>query len=79
MTQRYRNFTVRFKKVYGCDRDYKEELQNSPVEELSVQLWAENVNTAIDGAWKAVTVTPRCYEIIEVSTEGNGYRTVRYD
>lgn len=79
--KRFKRFEVTFKKIYkyGAERSFKEETVDFPVEEITVSVWAEDVNNAIARGWQAVTANPQDYEILNVNAEQHGWRSVKLD
>ena len=79
MMAKYRKFEVKFCKIYKETTTVKKDLEETPVEQIVVQVWCEDICTAIGKAWQAVTVSPQNYEVLSVTTDEMMFRGVRYD
>ena len=79
--KKFKRFEVTFKKIYHfpSERTLEEETKELPVEEITVSVWAEDVNNAIARGWQAVTANPQDYEILNVNAERHGWRSVKLD
>lgn len=79
--KKYRKFEVEFDKIWKPyeEQSMKDDMEETPAEEIKVTVWAENVNDAISKAWKNVTISPNNYEILHINTERSGWRSIRDD
>ena len=79
--KKYRKFEVEFDKIWRPyeERSMKDDMAETPAEEIKVTVWAEDINGAISKAWKIVTVSPSDYEILHINSERSGWRSLRDD
>lgn len=79
--KKYRKFEVEFDKFWKPyeERSMKDDMEETPAEEIKVMVWAENVEDAISKAWKTVTVSQNNYEILHINSERSGWRSLRED
>ena len=68
MAKRYTKYDVEFEKKYfpGTDREPFE----TPVEVISMTLFAENIESAAKLAWQTVTVNPTDYDMMFIGEHG---------